>query len=283
MVYNEVEGDGDLVLDRQIKAAYGSKFTIVDARKSDGYAEPSPTEGSMPGPVRDQNNSLIGGYVLMAYIVSADGLVADPVVLKSSDRRLEQAALEAMKGWRFTPASLKGSAVSTTAAQEFSFGPLDLSRGFSYDRLITYQNSDLLRRRIPGAEELAAYLAELRQVVHNFFLGASRPERLHVVFILQPGGHSRFWFVSSTREGDAADLEPLRRLLEGVNPATVGEGPVALALSGRVAGGDGKAADQDRDGVRPLPKEWREAAGTPGPAPSVFSDDYLNLVWRDAK
>jgi TonB family protein len=283
VVYNEVEGDGSLALDRQIKAAYASAFTIIDARRSDGFAEPIPSAGSLPGMVRDQGDSLLGGFVLVAYVVTSGGLVADPVVLKSTDRRLTDAALEAMKGWRFIPATLKGVAVATTAAQDFSFGPLDLSNGFTYDRLVMYQSSDVLFRRLPGRDDVNGYLAELRLVAHNFFLGASTPETLQIVFIAQPGRRPRFWFVSSVRAGDAPELAPLRRLLEAVAPLAVHDGPVALAIAGRVAGGDGVAPLIGKGFTRPVPAEWKEAVGAANPPLPVFSDEYLNLVWSKAR
>ena len=283
VVYNEVEGDGSLALDSQIKAAYAPAFTIVDTKKSDGFAEAVPSAGSLPGAVRDQGDSLLGGYVLVAYIVTSGGLVANPVVLQSTDRRLADAALEAMKGWRFIPATLKGAAVATTAAQDFSFGPLDLSNGFFYDRLITYQPSEVLFRRLPGRDDVNGYLAELRLVAHNFFLGASKPETLQIVFIVQPGGHARFWFVSSIRDGDAAELAPLRRLLEAVTPLAVHDGPVALAVAGRVAGGDGKAPLIGAGFTRPVPAEWKEAVRGVDPPLPVSADGYLNLVWSKAR
>jgi len=283
VVYNEMEGDGSLALDNQIKAAYAPAFTIVDARKSDGFVEPIPSAGSLPGAVRDQGNSLLGGYVLVAYIVTSGGLVANPVVLQSTDRRLADAALEAMKGWRFIPATLKGAAVATTAAQDFSFGPLDLSNGFTYDRLVTYQSSDVLFRRLPGRDDVDGYLAELRLVAHNFFLGASKPETLQIVFIAQPGRGARFWFVSSVRAGDAAELAPLRRLLEAVAPLAVHDGPVALAIAGRVAGGDGVAPLIGNGFTRPVPAEWKETVRGVDPPLPVSSDEYLDLVWSKAR
>ena len=118
VVYNNVDGDGSQELDRSIKQAYSPRYSIVDTRASDGYVEPSSTAGSMPGTVQDDKGVVLAGYVLVAYIVGTDGKVADPVVLKTSDSRLEKAALDVMGRWRFTPGKIGGEAVATTAAQD---------------------------------------------------------------------------------------------------------------------------------------------------------------------
>jgi hypothetical protein len=47
--------------------------------------------------------------------------LAEPVVLKTTDERLNSIAMKAMEDWRFTPATLNGAAIATTAAQEFNF------------------------------------------------------------------------------------------------------------------------------------------------------------------
>ena len=135
VIYNELEGDGGVVLDRQIKKAYGLKYAIVDTNRLAGYCEPVPVGGEMPKSPVIGPDSILGGYVLAAYIVSPEGRVVDPVVIISSDPRLSSAALAAMEGWRFTPGTLKGQPVPTTAAQEFNFGPLDVSHGYELKRI----------------------------------------------------------------------------------------------------------------------------------------------------
>jgi hypothetical protein len=283
VVYNNAEGDGSLELDREIKAAYSARFTIVDTRRSEGFVEPSATAGSLPRFARDAEGRPLVGYVRVAYVVTAAGLVAEPVALRATDRRLIAAATDAMKDWRFAPGKLNGAAVATTAAQEFNFGPADFSNGFATDRLIMYQTSDILLRRAPGPDEFGAYYNRLKSVAHNFFVGVTTPEALQIVVVMQPGRHSRVWFVSSTRAGDAKELEPLRRLLEAVTPVEVREGPVAFAISAEIAGGDGRGPAREKKGGQPVPKEWQDAAKALEVPLPVSSDGYLNLVWREAR
>ena len=281
VVYNNAQGDGDAGLDRAIKEAYSARFTIVDIRSSDGFAEASATEGSLPTAAAAETGEPLAGYVLAAYIVGADGLVADPVILKATDARLGPVAIEAMSHWRFSPGRLNGQAVATTAAQEFTFGAADAGAGLQTDRIAVYQNQDVLLRRLPGPDVFGAYVKRLGLVAHRFFVGDTAPERLDVVVALRPGAAPRAWLVSSTRAGDSRELEPLRALLLAVPPVEVREGPVAFALSARIAGGGGPPLS--RDSPPPIPREWREAAGSMKEPASFSSDEFLNAVCRADK
>jgi len=278
VVYNNVDGDGSAGLDRAIKEAYSARYRIVDTRRSDGFAEPNPTQGDLPTTARSEAGEPLAGYVLAAYIVNAEGIVIDPVVLKTTDARLSAVAIAAMGHWRFSPGTLNGAEVATTAAQEFTFGPTDGTIGFRTDRIAVYQDQEVLLKRLPGPDVFGAYVKQLGLVAHNFFVGDSTPERLDLVFALRPGGSPRAWFVSSTRAGGAKELEPLRRLLEAVPSVEVREGPVAFAISARIAGGGGPP--QSRDSPAPIPREWRDAAGSMKEPAAFSSDEFLNAVCK---
>jgi hypothetical protein len=276
-------GDGGVELDRSIKQAYSSMYTIVDTSVAAGYAEPRAIAGELPKYVRDKEGRMVSGYVLVTYIVTADGAVADPVMVKWSDERLCRLVVGVMANWRFMPGTLKGLAVATTAAQEFSFGPNDQSNGYSVERVIVYQSSDVTTRRMPPGEGTKAYVGQLQQVAHNFFVGDAVPETFSIVVITKPGRRSRVWFVSSIRPGTARELEPLRKLLEGVPPFEVREGPVILGFTGLIAGGDGKDKPVDEDYRNPMPQEWLDAnRALKDPLP-VSSDAFVDLVWPDTR
>lgn len=279
VVYNDLSGDGGVDLDRQIKDAYGKRYTIRDTRPSDGYVEPSPTAGVLPREARDPTGQQIVGYVLAVYIVSEQGLVQDPVVVRSSDARLAKAAMDAMAGWRFKPGAVNGTPVATTAAQEFNFGPVGVSGGFLMTRLVVYQDNQVLLRRLPPKVDADVYLDRILEVAHNFFVGDAMPETLHIVMVVKPGRQARIWFVSSARPPGAPDLEPLRKLLAAVTPLEVKEGPVILTISGAIMGGDGTDLPEDR---LPIPAAWKALeAGLKDPLP-VGSDAFLALVWPDS-
>jgi hypothetical protein len=275
-------GDGGVEIDRSIKQAYSSMYTIVDTSVAAGYAEPRAIAGELPKYVRDREGRMVSGYVLVTYIVTADGAVANPVMVKWSDERLCRLAVEVMANWRFMPGTLKGVAVATTAAQEFSFGPTDQSNGYSMERVVVYQPSDVTTRRMPPGGGTKAYVEELQLVAHNFFVGDTVPETFSIVVITRTGRRSRVWFVSSIRSGNSRELEPLRKLLEGVPPLDVHEGPVILGFTGLIAGGDGKDRPVNEDYRNPMPQEWLDAARALKDPVPVSSDAFVDLVWPDA-
>jgi TonB family protein len=278
-VYNDVAGDGSQELDRSIKQAYSGRYTIEDTRAGDGYVEPSPTAGSMPGAIKDEKGAILTGYVLVAFIVGTDGKVADPVVLRTSDGRLEKAALDVMGQWKFTPGKVGGEPVATTAAQEFTFGPVRVVSGFTLRRLILYQPNDVVMRRMPPKTEADRYLDRLTEVAHNFFVGNPAPETLHIIVLLMPGQRSRVWFLSSNRPGNAKELMPLKSLLEAIKPLPVKEGPVLFTLSGIVMGGDGMELPADQN---PVPAEWRDLeARLKEPIP-VTGDEFLARAFAES-
>ncbi len=283
VVYNNLAGDGSAELDRSIRQAYGSTYAIVDTSRAAGFTEPSATAGEMPRVALDDRGQPIFGSCLIVYIVSAAGLVSDPVIVKWSDERVCRVALAAMGDWRFTPGRLKGVAVASTAAQDFTFGPAEASGGFSMERLVVYQPNDLLMRRLPPNEAVDAYVNQVRQVAHNFFVGSATPETFHIVIVARPGPRCRAWFLSSVRPGDSPELAPLRALLQAIPPLAVREGPVVLCLTAHVAGGDGKDQPNGEAFRNPIPAEWRALAATLKDPPAYSSDAFLDLLWPPAR
>jgi hypothetical protein len=282
ILYNYLEGDGGIELDRQIKDAYARSYSIVDVGKADGYTEPEAVGGEMPkAPVNGLGQS-IGGYVLVAYIVSAEGLVADPVVLRMTHPDLTRVALDAMLHWRFKPGTLKGAAVATTAAQEFNFGPRDISNGYEPAHVEIGQPRDVVLKRMPPSDVAAAYLNRIEEVAHHFFVGDTKPETLHIVIVTRPGLRARVWLVSSIRPGDSPELDPLRKLIAAVPPLEAHEGPFILAVTGRIAGGDSREPVDDRDTRFPIPEDWRALVKGLKDPPPFSSDAFLDLLWPDS-
>jgi len=259
-----------------IKQAYGPRYAVVDTGAAQGYAGPAATRGELPSQATDGQGHALIGYVVVIYLVTAEGRVGEPVVVRSNDARLNQVALDAMAQWRFRPATLGGAPVASTAAQEFSFGPVDVSFGYELTRVATYQAGDVLLRRMPPKPELQAYLNALTAVAHRFFVGDPKPENLDLVVMLRPGRRSRVWLRSSRRPGAGPDLAPLRALLEAVPPAAVAEGPVAVALLGIIAGGEGARGEADD---RPVPDEWRDRQKALKEPLPYSSDAFMDLVW----
>jgi TonB family protein len=63
----------------------------------------------------------VRGSVLVAAVVTPDGRVINMKVLRGIDRQIDERALEAFRGYRFSPALLNGKAVHATYREEISF------------------------------------------------------------------------------------------------------------------------------------------------------------------
>ena len=65
----------------------------MDTSRAAGYVEPEAIAGDLPKFAKDEHDQMIAGYVLVVYIVDANGEVADPVIAKGTDERLCRVAL----------------------------------------------------------------------------------------------------------------------------------------------------------------------------------------------
>jgi hypothetical protein len=154
------------------------------------------------------------------------------------------------------------------------------AKGFKTENLVLYQPDSVLRERLPSVEDLASYVKRLQAVCGNFFADVETPETLDIIVALKPGRQSRVWFVSSTPSPSGMSRESLRVKLEAVTPVEVRYGPVAFAISAKIAGGSGNVPKGDGAYQPPIPKEWQEAAKGQK-EPLVIPDGFLALVWPD--
>jgi hypothetical protein len=180
------------------------------------------------------------------------------------------------------PGTLKGAAVATTAAQEFNFGPRDISNGYEPAHVEIGQPRDVVLKRMPPSDVAAAYLNRIEEVAHHFFVGDTKPETLHIVIVTRPGLRARVWLVSSIRPGNSPELDPLRKLIAAVPPLEAHEGPFILAVTGRIAGGDSREPVDDRDTRFPIPEDWRALVKGLKDPPPFSSDAFLDLLWPDS-
>jgi TonB family protein len=259
---------GDNPLDRAIKKVYADKYTIEDISVASGYVPPKPTAGSLPRSVRSQTGEPLEGKVLVAYIITADGLASDPMILQSSNNALNAVALDAMKEWRFIPGARKGVPIPTTAAQEFDF-KIEKS-GFETTNIVLYQPDEVLKQRLPGAGHLAAYCEKFQSALSEELGQVTIPDTLVVVTAVRPDNTSRVWLMGSALDADTQNA--LRKKLEAIPPVEVKDGPIAFALCGTIAGG------AEFTEIPPLPPEWKKAAEALTP-PVLLPDAVLDTVW----
>jgi periplasmic protein TonB len=95
-------------------AGFGKIFSLGDLdQKVEPRVRPLPV---FPFEMRRSGQS---GEVFLEFIVDAQGNVRDPVVIRSSHRAFEQAAIDAVLKWKFKPGKKAGAAVSTRTSQLF--------------------------------------------------------------------------------------------------------------------------------------------------------------------
>ncbi|TZF79810.1 hypothetical protein FW784_14165 [Lysobacter lacus] len=119
-VFNRLSPES-FAIDSAAKKAYGCRYIFADT--FGGLQRAKPTAGGLPPAPVGPDGSPKVGKVVVAYIVTLEGLASDPVVVESTDPELSEVALAAMKEWRFEPARFNGRPVASLAAQEFPFGP----------------------------------------------------------------------------------------------------------------------------------------------------------------
>jgi hypothetical protein len=154
-------------------------------------------------------------------------------------------------------------------------------KGFETDKLVLYQPNEILQARVGAVEEFSTYIKQLQTVCSEFFATNKTPETLHVVVAVRPGKGARVWFISSLYPSADAQREPLRKKLEAIPPCEVRDGPVAFAISAKLAGGDGKNPAGDKNLKLPIPKEWQEAVKDKESV--IVPDGLLDIVWPDQK
>ena len=82
-----------------------------------------PAKPVYPGEERAQR---IGGAVTLKAVITEEGKVKDPEVVKSSgSKNLDQSAVKCFKKWTFQPATLKGEPVAVYYYQIISFSVAD--------------------------------------------------------------------------------------------------------------------------------------------------------------
>src|SRR6266404_3171593 len=110
-VYNHIIRENDPA-DKAAEAAYSAEFNIIEVRDSKAYTAATSTTRVVPRPLRTQSGQPIHGDAVVLFIVTPDGRVIEPFILKSTDKHLNMVVLNAIGQWHFAPARLNGSAVS---------------------------------------------------------------------------------------------------------------------------------------------------------------------------
>ena len=127
MLYNYISEAGPGA-ERILQQTYGPRYTIVSAGKASGLTPPKitlqtyPLYGRVPGGP---------GKVAVAFIVTPNGRVKDPVVIYSTQPRINRMVREMVSKWLWQPAKLNGAPVPSIMAHYVGFSRATRSIGFS--------------------------------------------------------------------------------------------------------------------------------------------------------
>jgi len=119
-VYNFIGKGSERTGEAEAKALYHDRFKVVDFTDERGYTRSKCTTRLIPRPVIDGGRS-VTGYVRVVFVVSTDGHVVEPLVLRSTNRKLDKTVLEIISRWRGTSALLNGIPIAILLSQDFTF------------------------------------------------------------------------------------------------------------------------------------------------------------------
>lgn len=101
-------------------ALHDAKFSAVPhvaARVSCETTEP-PEALATPNPLLDMTDT--GGKVTVSFIVGTDGRVHSPLILQSAGSPSDRTVLDAVRSWRYRPATCNGVPTEAEGNVEFS-------------------------------------------------------------------------------------------------------------------------------------------------------------------
>lgn len=107
-----------------------SALAAREAKSLPPGAKP-PQATRMPAPVYPEAMREFGleGRVTVGFNITTEGLVDDPIIVRSNNPWFERPAIDAILGWRFRPAEVDGKKVNTRASQELVFSMSAIGRG----------------------------------------------------------------------------------------------------------------------------------------------------------
>ena len=145
------------------------------------------------------------GWVIVSFIVSADGSVVDPIIDDSSgSEAFEKATLEAMRNWKYQPATWQGEAVEQWHSKQLVTFALERSHIF-VDKKFFYRYGNINKSIDEGDFDAAKALIDdtRKEMDLNVFEG------------------SRLWLARGRLAGEQGDLKEQLRCFR---KATIGEG-----------------------------------------------------------
>ncbi len=98
---------------------YGAKFSVIDASKTPHFVDAKiQDQPTLPRP-RDSSGRIITGDALALFIITPEGRVQAPEIYQSSLPQENRAIVEAVRTWRYLPATLDRVPVSSIGTADF--------------------------------------------------------------------------------------------------------------------------------------------------------------------
>src|SRR6478736_6049463 len=86
-----------------------------------GGKPPQPTRRPEPVYPEAMRVSGLEGRVTVGFVITKEGLVDDPIIVRSNNPWFERPAIDAILTWRFTPGEMNGKKVNVRASQDLVF------------------------------------------------------------------------------------------------------------------------------------------------------------------
>ena len=106
MVYSALGAEEENTA-RTAEQAFRQRYTVAPVSAKEQFVPAKVTKRTLPPYIR------YVGRVTVAYVAAVDGVARDPVVVESTNPRLNIMLRETVKNWRCVPARLNGAPVPT--------------------------------------------------------------------------------------------------------------------------------------------------------------------------
>ena len=114
-------------LDQVAHDHFGKRYDVIDI-VDPKWVFPKGEWKVQPNPPIFVGDSCISGHALVLYVISEDGAVTDPYVVRATHEALAKAALRTMSNWRYTPARIGDRRISSIAASDLRYDCPDASK-----------------------------------------------------------------------------------------------------------------------------------------------------------
>jgi protein TonB len=167
---------------------YVAAFTVLPALLLGQNSNPAPLDTFAPEYPEALIESGKDGFAKLTFVVTEKGLVEDPSVAEASEPEFGEAAMEAIKQWRFKPAMLDGKPISKKVAIPFQFTASPENKLNAHAGRKVYKPIDVEPVRARDLDERPVVTKRIRAPYPPELAGSGLDERVAVDVIIGPDG-----------------------------------------------------------------------------------------------